>query len=54
MVEGRNQPRVRQQRRCLLRGRTLLDVQGKGALLVEAERVHAVDNDLACQLRSQP
>ena len=36
-----------QQRGGLLGGGALVDVQGEGALLVEAERVDAVDDDLA-------
>jgi hypothetical protein len=46
-------PAVREQRCGLLGGAALLDRQGVGTLLVEAERVDAVDDELAGQLTGQ-
>ena len=48
-MEGADDGRVGQQRGRLLGRRALLDLEDEGAPLVEAERVHAVDDDLAGQ-----
>ncbi len=53
VVEGTDDPAVRQDRRRLLRGAALLDPQRIGPLLVEAQRVDAVDDHLAGQLTCQ-
>ena len=50
----RRQPgTAREQERCLLSRRSLLDDQGVGALLVEAQRIDAVHDDSAGQVSAQ-
>ena len=49
MVKRAHDPCTKKHRRCLLRRRPLLDTQRKRALLVEAERIHTVDDDLAVE-----
>ena len=49
MVEGGGHPGFRQQGGGLLGGAALLGLQGVRALLVETERVDAVDDELASQ-----
>ena len=51
-MEGAHDPRPRQQGLRLLGG-AALDVQHERAMLVEAERVDAVDDDLAGELVDQ-
>ena len=53
MVERGDHGRVRQDPLGLLGGRAVGDREGVRALLVEAERVDAVDDDLAGELSGQ-
>ena len=53
VMEGGNNRGVRQNRCRLLRGGSFVDGQRKRPLLVEAQRVHAIHNDLACEIGSE-
>ena len=49
VMEGRDDTAVGKDARSLLGGRSFFDAQCEGTLLIEAERVHAVDDDLPRQ-----